>query len=111
MTDHSRIEGECAQYLTALGFLVVRTHSSRNPPAENGIADMLAIRLAYRVKPYDYPGDGPLVSHPVIIAVEVKAGRDKLRADQEAWLAKAREQGVMILVVRSLDELQEAVPR
>ena len=100
MTDHSRIEGECAHYLTALGFLVMRTHSSRNPPAENGIADLLAIRrnAIYTVG-------------PVVLAVEIKAGRDKLRADQEAWLAKAREQGVMILVVRSLDELREAIPR
>jgi Holliday junction resolvase len=101
MTDHSRIEGECAQYLAAIGFLVIRTHSSRNPPVENGIADMLAIRKG---NPYFKYG-------PIVIAVEIKAGRDKLRADQEAWLSKAREQGVMILVVRSLDELQEAVPR
>ena len=104
MTDHSRIESECYQYLTALGFLVVRTHSSRNPPAENGIADMLAIR-----KGNPYFKYGP--NGPIVIAIEIKAGRDRLRADQEAWLAKAREQGVMILVVRSLDELQEAIPR
>jgi Holliday junction resolvase len=98
VTEHSRIEAECAQYLTALGFLVIRTHSSRNPPAENGIADLLAIRRRAN-------------SELSVVALEVKAGRDKLRADQEAWLAKAREQGVMILVVRSLDELREAIPR
>lgn len=92
MTEHSRIEADCSRYLELLGFLVIRTHSSRNPPAENGIADMLAVRKAK------------------FIAVEVKAGRDRLREDQEAWLAKAREQGVMILVIRSLEELVEAVP-
>lgn len=108
MTDHSRVESECYQYLTALRFLVIRTHSSRNPPAENGIADLLAIRKGHiRIPEFV----DPVSTAPVIIAVEIKAGRDPLRDDQSVWLGKAREQGVIILVVRSLDELIEAVPR
>jgi predicted glycosyltransferase len=104
VTEHSRIEAACARYLELIGFLVILTHSSRNPPAENGIADLLAIRKA---KMWHEIGN----IRPDILAVEIKAGRDKLRADQEAWLTKARDQGVMILVVRSLEELQEEIQR
>jgi len=96
MTEHSRIEAECADYLAAMGFLVIRTHDARNRPVEKGIADIIAMRNSY-------------FAHNLflkVIAVEVKAGKDKLSHDQEQWLARAREQGVMILVVRSLDELR-----
>jgi len=95
LTEHSRIEAECADHLAALRFLVIRTHDARNRPVEKGIADLIAIRQSYK-------------SYPVcnVVAVEVKAGKDKLSHDQEQWLARAREQGVMILVVRSLDELR-----
>jgi hypothetical protein len=105
MTEHSRIESQCAHYLELLGFLVIRTHSSRNPPAENGIADLLAIRKRYNM------ATGSAFVNAAVIAVEVKIPPDDLSAEQMKWLTRAREQCVMILVVQSLDQLMEAVPR
>jgi hypothetical protein len=106
MTEHSALESACAEYLELLRFMVIRTHDSRNAPATPGIADLIAIRQKRTMLTA-----GGAMLHPVVLAVELKAGKDKLSQDQADWLARWREAGGMVIVARSLEELQEAIPR
>lgn len=105
MTDHSALEAMAVQYLQLKGFLVIRTHTAKFKPVDPGISDLLAIRTDMK---YDQATRERRALREVL-AVEIKAGRDVVSEEQLLWLARARDHGVKILVIRTFEELKEAV--
>jgi hypothetical protein len=83
---HDELEAQCYQYLTLLGWLVVRTHDGKHHPRELGVTDLIA------------PAKGSLL-------LEIKRGRDKLRPDQIAFADRAIRCGLEVHEIRSLDEV------
>jgi hypothetical protein len=93
--SHEDMVTWCAAYLTRTGWMVERTHGPRNRPQEKGVSDLQAHKPA--------PG-----GYSRWVCLEIKIGKDPVRDYQGAWLARAREHGAMILVIRSPGDLLKA---
>jgi hypothetical protein len=87
LTDHDRLEGQVLAYLLFTGWFAWSTHGPRNRPATAGMPDILAVK------------DGAM------LAVEVKAGKDKPSARQEVFLRELDKHGVVVVIAHSLDEV------
>ncbi len=90
---HDELERQARQYLELRGWLVVSTHDDRHPPAEPGVTDHIAGR----------PG--------VLLLLEYKTGRDKLRPSQIEFADRAIRCNIPVHEVRALDELIAIVDR
>ena len=90
MTDHSRLEKDVEKFLFLNGWITWRTHSAHIPPAEPGIPDLFALRAGQ------------------LIAIEVKAGKDRLDAKQKTWAELLVREQAIHYEVRSLDGFMEA---
>lgn len=86
--SHDELETVVGDYLTLRGYLVVRTHGPRNKPVQPGVPDLIAMQNGRA------------------LLVEVKAGRDRQRADQMDFEERARRRGVPYVVVRSLEDVE-----
>ncbi len=84
---HDDLEAQARQYLELRGWLVVCTHDDHHPPAEPGVTDHIAAR----------PG--------VLLLLEYKTGRDKLRPAQIEFADRAIRCGLEVHEIRSLDDV------
>ena len=84
---HDELEDQAYQYLTLLGWLVVRTHGPKNHPFELGVTDHIATRPGCTLRP------------------GYKIGRDKLRPDQIRFADRAIRCGLEVHEIRSLEEV------
>ncbi len=85
--NHDELECQARQYLELRGWLVVSTHDDHHPPAEPGVTDHIAAR----------PG--------VVLLLEYKTGRDKLRPAQIEFADRAIRCNVPVHEVRTFEEL------
>jgi len=93
------IQKQIIDYLRAMDFLVFRQNAGRGRYnqhlAPNGTPDLQAVKR-HRKK-------------PLVVWIEVKAGKNKPTAEQREMHDELRAAGQIVITVRSLDEVREWV--
>jgi Holliday junction resolvase len=93
MTDHAKLEAQILDYLRLCGWKAWKTHNGKHRPADPGIPDIMGIRGG------------------LLLAVEVKAGKDTLREEQNSFLRELIDAGAAICIARSLEDVTDRIGR
>lgn len=88
---HSLLVLQTHDYLTLHGWLVIRTHGSKQVPVEAGVCDMVALRGGHT------------------LLLELKVGHDRLKPKQIQFRDRARAHGYEVIEVRSLEDVIAAI--
>jgi Holliday junction resolvase len=91
MTEHSQLESDALDYLRTIGYKAWRTHSARLTPIERGIPDIMGVKAGQ------------------MVAIEIKAGKDKQSQAQHDFCDCLIRQGVNVVVARTLDHVMERI--
>ena len=96
------------EYLTILGCKAWRNQSGALKVEGKGNARGRYVRFGQKGS-----ADILAVLPPLgrLIAVEIKAGKDRIRPEQQAWLDEIESKGGISIVARSIDDVMERIAK